>query len=116
VKYLALIWGDESGWEGLSEADKQAVYARYRAFSEAAGSKLVDGAETAPSQSATTIRVRDGETHVSDGPYAETKEQLGGFFVFECDSIDEAVALAKEIPMSREGAVEVRPEYVGAAA
>ena len=115
MKYLALIYGDESAWADLSEQEQQAVYAQYRDFAQSAGDKLVDGAETAGSNTATTVRVRDGEIAVTDGPYAESKEQLGGFFVFECDSADEALALAKQIPgLDRGGAVVVRPAYVEA--
>ena len=109
MRYLALIYGDETAWADLPEQEQQAVYAQYRAFSEAAGEKLVGGAETAASNTATTVRVRDGETAVSDGPFAETKEQLGGFFVFECESDDEALELAKRIPgLDRGGTVVVR--------
>lgn len=116
MKYLALIYGHAGAWGALSDDQKQSVYAQYRAFSQAAGEKLVNGAETAASTAATTVRVRDGETEVSDGPYAETKEQIGGFFVLECDSVDEAVELAKQIPGLDRGAVEVRPAYQEAAA
>jgi hypothetical protein len=116
VKYLALIYGEEGAWDALSDADKQSVYGQYRTFIQAAGDKLVDGAETAASTAATTVRVRDGQTEVNDGPYTETKEQLGGFFVFDCDSFDEAVALAKQIPGLDRGAVEIRPAYVEATA
>ncbi len=115
MKYLALIYGDEGAWADLSEQEQQAVYARYRDFQQSIGDKLVSGAETAPSNTATTVRVRDGETSVTDGPFAESKEQLGGFFVFECESADEALALAKQIPaLDRSGAVVVRPAYVEA--
>ena len=117
MKYLALIYGDESAWAGLSEQEQQAVHAKYRDFAASAGGKLVGGAETAASNSATTVRVRDGDVGVTDGPYAESKEQLGGFFVFDCDSADEAVALAQQIPaLDRGGAVVVRPAYVEAEA
>ena len=115
MKYLALIYGDEGAWTDLSEQEQQAVYARYRDFMQSVGDKLVEGAETAASNTATTVRVRDGETAVTDGPFAESKEQLGGFFVFECESADEALALAKQIPaLDSGGAVVVRPAYVEA--
>ena len=117
MKYLALIYGDERAWADLPEADQRAVKAQYRAFAEATGDRLVDGAETAASSAATTIRVRDGQTSVTDGPFAETREQLGGFFVFECGSEDEALELAKRIPGVERGAtVVVQPEYVEGAA
>lgn len=111
MKYLALVYGQEGAWEALSDEEKQRVYAEYRAFTEAAGDKLVAGAETARSTAATTVRVRDGQPAVSDGPFAETREQLGGFFVFDCDSLEDAVALAAKIPGLDRGAVEVRPAY-----
>jgi hypothetical protein len=117
MKYLALIYGDEGAWADLSEQEQQAVYARYRDFTQSVGDKLVEGAETAASNTATTVRVRDGETAVTDGPFAESKEQLGGFFVFECESADEALALAKQIPaLDSGGAVVVRPAYEEATA
>ena len=108
MKVMALIYGDESRWEALSEADREAVYERYRAFGQSADSKVVDGAELAPTRSATTVRVRDGETIVTDGPYAETKEQLGGFYLLEVDSLDEAAAIAAQIPGAATGTIEIR--------
>ena len=90
------------------------MYARYAAFAEEArrAGKLTDGAELAPTSAATTVRIRDGETLVTDGPFAETKEALGGYFVLDCESLDEAVAVAAKIPGAEHGAVEVRPVYV----
>ncbi len=117
MRYLALIYGDEGAWESSSEQEKKAMYAEYNAFAQAVGEQLVDGAETAASNTATTVRVRDGKTNVSDGPLAESKEQLGGFFVFECGSEDEALELAKRIPgLDRGAVVVVQPAYVEAAA
>jgi hypothetical protein len=112
MKYLALIYSDEGAWERLSEEDRKRVHERYRAFSSAADGKIVAGAETAGSRSATTVRVRDGEARVADGPAEELDEPLGGFYVFECDSMDEAVDLAARIPSAETGAVEVWPAYV----
>jgi hypothetical protein len=105
VKVLALIYGDEAKWETVSEQDREAIYAKYRAFGEQGNSKIADGAELAPTRAATTVRVREGKTVVTDGPFAETKEQLGGFYLFEVDSLDEATELAKGIPAQT---VEVR--------
>lgn len=117
MRYLALIYGDERAWADLPEQEQQAVYSEYRAFAETAGDKLVDGAETAASNAATTVRVRDGQTAVTDRPFAETREQLGGFFVFECGSEAEALELAKRIPgLDRGGIVVVQPAYEEAAA
>ena len=114
MEYLALIHSDEAAWLTASEEDRAAVYAQYRALSEDARADgvLVDGAELGPVVSATTVRVRDGQTLVTDGPYAEVKEALGGYFLFECDSIDEALEWAARIPAASTGAVEVRPVHV----
>jgi hypothetical protein len=109
VKVLALIYGDEDAWETLGEADREARYAEYRAFGERAGAKIADGAELAGTRSATTVRVRDGEALVSDGPFVETKEAVGGFFLFDVDSVDEAAELAAQVPAAAHGAVELRP-------
>jgi hypothetical protein len=110
VEYLALIHADENGWESLSEQEQQAVYQRYMEFSKS--DKVVGGAELQSTGTATTVRVRDDETLVTDGPYAEVKEALGGFFILDCASIDEACQLAAQIPAAEHGAVEVRPVYV----
>jgi hypothetical protein len=116
MKVMALIYGHEGRWDAFSEEEQKAVYDLYRAFGEAAGSKVVDGAELASTRSATTVRVRDGETIVTDGPFAETKEALGGFYVFDCESLDEATELAAQIPGAATGAIEVRAAHVEDAA
>ena len=108
MKVIALIYGEEQRWESASEEERTAMYARYQAFAETADGKILDGAELAPTRTATTVRVRDGETVVTDGPYAETKEQLGGFYLLEVDSLDEAAELAARIPGAATGAVEIR--------
>ena len=108
MKVLALIYGDEGRWDSFTEDEREAVYAKYRAFGEATGNKVIRGAELAPTRTATTVRVRNGETIVTDGPFAETKEQLGGFYVFDCESLDEAEALAAQIPGAATGTIELR--------
>ena len=110
MEFLALIHEDKNSWESLSDDERQAVYQRYMDFSER--SEVIGGAELQPTDAATTVRVRDGDRLVTDGPYAEVKEALGGFFLLECDSIDDACRLAAEIPAAEHGAVEVRPVYV----
>jgi hypothetical protein len=110
MQYIALIHADQDGWEKLSEEERQAIYQRYMDFSEK--DEVVGGAELEETGSATTIRVRNGDRLVTDGPYAEIKEALGGFFILECGSIDEACQLAAEIPAAERGAVEVRPVVV----
>jgi hypothetical protein len=114
VQYLALIYADEDRWAELEEQERQHWYERYRAFADEAQSSgvLVDGSELAPTTDATTVRVRGSETLVTDGPYAEVKEALGGYFILECPSIDEALDWAAKIPGAHHGAVEVRPVHV----
>ena len=114
MRYLALIHSDEQAWAALPDEAQQAIYARYRAFvddTQAAG-KLVEGHELKPTSTATTVRVVDGRTVVTDGPFAELREQIAGYFVLDCDSFDEALGLAARIPGAAHGAVEVRPSYV----
>ena len=114
MQYMALIYADEDAWAAFSDEEREGAYDLYRAFArdaEAAG-VLVGGDELASTRDATTVRVRNDETLVTDGPYAEVKEALGGYFLLECDSIDEAVDWAARIPGAEHGAVEVRPVYV----
>ena len=114
MQYMALIYGDQNRWASFSDEERTAAYALYRAFGEeaAAAGVLVGGSELAPTTDATTVRVRADETLVTDGPYAEVKEALGGYYVLECASMDEAVDWAARIPGAEHGAVEVRPVYV----
>ena len=111
---MALIYGDASRWDSFTAEEKEAVYARYRAFGDEgrAAGKVLGGAELATTRDATTVRVRNDETLVTDGPYAEVKEALGGYYVFEVDTMNEALDLAAKIPGAEHGAVEVRPLYV----
>jgi hypothetical protein len=111
MKYLLTIYADETSWEGITPADTQATMEEYGAFGQAlteAGAML-GGEGLQPTSTATTIRVRDGERVVSDGPFAETKEQLGGFYLIEAANLDEAIGWAERIPGARTGSVEVRP-------
>jgi hypothetical protein len=110
MEFLALIHGSENGWNELSDDERQAVYQRYMEFS--GRPEVVGGAELQETTAATTVRVRNGDSMVTDGPYAEVKEALGGFFILEADSIDDACKLAAEIPAAEHGAIEVRPVVV----
>ena len=114
MKYLALIHSDEQAWAALPDDERKAIYARYRAFADdaQAAGKLVEGYELKPTTTATTVRVVDGRTVVTDGPFAELREQIAGYFILECGSFDEALELAARIPGAAHGAVEVRPSYV----
>jgi hypothetical protein len=114
VEYLALIYADEAAWERFSDAERAGAYEQYGEFSRAAGAAgvLVGGEELGPTSSATTVRVRDGRQLVTDGPYAEVKEALGGYFILDCASFDDALSWAARIPGATHGAVEVRPVHV----
>src|SRR5215210_7717278 len=118
MKYLCTIYGDESHWGDVTPEQSAEVMAAYTAFSEEAANAgvMLGGEGLEPTSSATTIRVRDGERVLSDGPFAETKEQLGGFYLLECGSLDEAIEWAAKIPGAASGSVEVRPvmNYEGA--
>jgi hypothetical protein len=110
MKYLMQIYqGDALETQSrLSDADKQRVWADYAAVRETPG--VSSGEGLAPPETATTVRVEDGATIATDGPFAETKEALGGYFLFEADDLDAAIELAARVPAARYGgAVEVRP-------
>jgi hypothetical protein len=110
MQYLLQIYsGDARGrFESLSEAEQQAVIGEYLAISEAPG--MTGGAQLQPPETATTVRVENGEALTTDGPFAETKEALGGYYVLEADDLDAALDIAARIPAARMGgAVEVRP-------
>jgi hypothetical protein len=111
---MALIYGDATRWESFSAEEKEAVYETYRVFADdaRAAGVLEGGAELASTSDATTVRVREQETLVTDGPYAEVKEALGGYFLLECETMDDALDWAARIPGAEHGAVEVRPVYV----
>lgn len=114
MKVMALIYGDASRWEAMADDEREAVYDRYRAFSDEAQAAgvLVGGAELGSTNDATTVRVRQSETLVTDGPYAEVKEALGGYFVLDVETMDEAIDFASKIPGAETGAVEVRPLHI----
>jgi hypothetical protein len=114
MKVMALIYGDPSRWDELSSDERAAVYDRYRAFAEEARAAgvMAGGEELASPRDATTVRVRRDETLVTDGPYADVKEALGGVFVLDVATMDEAVEYAAKIPGAEHGAIEVRPLYV----
>ena len=111
MKYLLTIYADESRYATMTPADSAALmeaYGRFGTEAEAAG-VLVGGEGLQPTATATTVRVRDGETLLTDGPFAETREQLGGYYLLDCADLDEANGWAAKIPDAAVGAVEVRP-------
>jgi|tagenome__1003787_1003787.scaffolds.fasta_scaffold20223255_1 hypothetical protein len=114
MKYMAIIYNDESSYADATPEQIGALFAAHGEFGEAAGQAgvMLGGDGLQPVATATTVRVRDGERLLTDGPYAETKEQLGGFYMLECKDLDEALAWAARIPEAKTGAVEVRPVMV----
>jgi hypothetical protein len=107
VKYLLLIYGSREDWESLSDEERQDQFGEYEAV--ARDTAVVGGAQLEGEETAIVVRVQDGETLTTDGPFTETKEQLGGYFVVECDDRDQAIAIAARIPAARATGVEVRP-------
>jgi hypothetical protein len=106
---MMLIHHDD---EALANAPRQQLWTEYAAFNAAlakAGAGFASGERLDSSAAATTVRVRDGKTNVLDGPYADTKEQLAGYFMIDVPDIDEAIAWAKRCPSSKYGAIEIRP-------
>jgi hypothetical protein len=111
MRYMLLIYGDEAAWNALSDAEQGAQFAEYAAFSTWLEERgwMRAGDPLADTDQATTVRVRDGQTLTTDGPFAETKEQLGGYYIIECDHLDQAIDAASRIPAARGGSIEVRP-------
>ena len=111
MRYLLTIYGDESGWNDVTPEQSQQIMAAYGEFGRAAqdAGVLLGGEGLQPTSTATTVRVRDGEALTTDGPFAETREQLGGYYLLDCKDLDEAIGWAAKIPGARDGSVEVRP-------
>ena len=108
MKYILLIYGDERRWETATEAEKQQVYEAHNAYGVMRG-----GYELKPISTATTLRFDNGKSTTLDGPFAETKEQLGGYYVIEVDNLEQALEWAAKMPGMSSGAVEVRPLGMG---
>jgi hypothetical protein len=111
MQYVLLITGDESADEAMSPEEADARTAEYGAWAQecAARGALRGGERLRPTSDATTVRVRDGEVVTVDGPFAETKEQIAGYFVIEVDDLDQAVQAASMLPGARSGSIEIRP-------
>ena len=111
MQYLLLIYRNEAELRAMSPADRQAMHEEYGVFTQSIVQsghfKAGDGLQ--PTTTATTVRVRDGKTLTTDGPFAETREQLGGYFLIDANNLDEALAIAERIPLAKKGTVEVRP-------
>ena len=111
MKYLLLIYDEEKTWEGLSEGDQKKMMGEYREFTQQikASGNHIGGHQLAPISTATSVRVRNGKRLLTDGPFAETREQLGGYYLVDAKDLDEAIGLASRIPSALFGTVEVRP-------
>jgi hypothetical protein len=114
MQYILLIYGDEGARETRSDEENGQIYQAYGAFSKELqdSGAMVAGDALEPTDTATTVRVQNDDVLTTDGPFAETKEQLGGYYLIEADSLDEAIGWAAKIPGARHGSVEVRPVMV----
>jgi len=113
MRYALLIHDEDKRQAEMSEAETGAQMAGYMAFGEEMGARgvLQTGERLKPAATATTVRVRDDDVLTSDGPFAETKEQLAGFYLVDCKDLDEAIEVASKIPSARHGSIEVRPVW-----
>jgi hypothetical protein len=112
AKYLLALYGDESGWEDVTPEDMKEGMEPWDKYGQAvtAAGVFLAGEGLQPSATATTVQVvEDGDAIVTDGPFVETKEQLGGFYLLECKDLDEALEWAKKVPLRPGGSIEVRP-------
>ena len=111
MKYLCLIYNDERQWPKLPQADQNSMSAEYFAFTDSIkqSGHFVGGEALQPTTTATTVRVRNGKVATTDGPFAETKEQLGGFYLVEAKDLNDAIQVSSRIPGARVGSIEVRP-------
>ena len=111
MEYMILIYSDERGWKDVEESKLKAMYAEYGNYTQELikAGVMRGGSELKPSTTATTLRVRGGKVLSTDGPFAETKEQLGGYYLIDAPNLDEALKWAAKCPGTKMGAVEVRP-------
>jgi len=113
MKYMLLIYGNEAGWQSLSKADVEQRMGAYRAYTESLkkAGVMVGGDRLKESTAASTVRIANGKNQVLDGPYAETKEQLGGYYLLDVPDLDAALSWAARCPGPSHGSVEVRPPW-----
>jgi hypothetical protein len=111
MKYMLLIHDSEKVWGTLSQDEQQQIMADYRRFSEEikATGQYLAGSQLQPTSAATSVRVRNGKRVVTDGPFAETREQLGGYYLVDAKDLDEAIGLAERLPSAKLGTIEIRP-------
>jgi hypothetical protein len=110
-KYLLLIWGDEAQWEAMSPEDQAAEFEAYTTYGNWLRDKgwMHGGEALQPAATSVQVRLREGQVLTTDGPFAETKEQLGGYYLIDTESLEEAVDAASKIPAARGGIIEVKP-------
>ena len=113
MKYLCLIYSDESQWPKMPEQEMGRMMSEYMAYTAdiKKSGNYIGGERLQPTQTATTIRIRNGKMSTTDGPFAETKEQLGGFYLVDAKDLNDAIQIASRIPGARFGSVEVRPLF-----
>ncbi len=109
MQYLLLIYADEKGWEAMDAATRKASMGECIAFGKKFADHIKGSNSLEPTAAATTVRIRNGKLLTTDGPFAETKEQLGGYYLVEAANLDEAIALAQKNPLAPHGSIEVRP-------
>ena len=111
MKYLCLIYDEEKRWATMSKSESDAFMGEYGAFTEGIrkSGHYVGGDALQPVHTATTVRVRNGKMSTTDGPFAETKEQLGGFYLINARDLNDAIQVASRIPSAKTGSIEVRP-------
>ena len=111
MQYMLLIYDDPTVWQGMEENDRNSMMGEYAGYNEGLrqAGVFVEGAPLESTQTATTVRMRDGRQLITDGPFAETREALGGYYVLECETLDDALAHAGRCPSARSGSIEVRP-------
>jgi hypothetical protein len=111
MKYMLLIYHDEQTWDQRTEAERQQIYDEYRQLIQELTSRgqYLAGDQLQPTTTATGVRERQGKQIVTDGPFAETREQLAGYFLIDAKDLDEAISIAGRIPSARTGTIEVRP-------
>ena len=114
MQYLLMIYQNEAEYAKVDAATSQKIFAEYQAFTQSIiqSGNFKGGDRLQPTSTATTVRIRDGKTLTTDGPFAETREQLGGYFMVEAKDLDTAIAIAARIPGARYGSIEVRPVWV----
>ena len=115
MKYVCLIYNSEASESAKPQAQKDAEMTEYYGLTDVAAKlniKLDGGEALLPINTAKTLRLRDNKVVMTDGPFAETREQLGGFYLLDCKDLDEAIAFAKAIPAARDGSIEIRPIWV----